>query len=435
MASENNPPGDIFHLKGKLFYEFVQSEYGNEMMELLRVQGVSSAHSLLHTKSDLFDFLRMDTVDPASVALKHKVAFLLSDGTWQIKVGIQDQADNFTNALRICASTPGSTQPSPSKDLVISANILQNFPWLEDLVLFCRNSLRPSTTRELTFLCKFVENLAKNLSNPSNRYRYLKLVDDFAMALFIAGGHYAYEFVRLNMPGSLPSPTSISSRLAIGNHRLTEGEFRFDALQEYLTTIDVHFVFLSEDCTGVIKKVSYDAKSNSFVGFSPPLDRDGLPRQCHYRTNSFNQLKQWFVEEARSSLLNIHVVQPITVGGRHDPSYLLSAYGTDNKFDMRHVLLRWLHMIEECRRRGNRIIGISTDCDGRYLRAMRLITGFFATLPNIPIRDDPDAFRVTVPLRWNWFFFHSVQKCLVFQVSDISIIITSTDRRIGTIKI
>ena len=79
--------------------------------------------------------------------------------------------------------------------------------------------------------------------------------------------------------------------------------------------------------------------------------------------------------------------------------------------------VRWLKMIEECSERGIRIIGFPTDCDIRYLRAMRLITRFFATLPNISIRDDPNAFRVTIPFRSNWFFFDSVQKCLVFQVS------------------
>jgi hypothetical protein len=288
---------------------------------------------------------------------------------------------------------------------------------MESLVLFCRNAPPSSNTREIDFIYTFVGNPAENLSNPPNRYRYPKLVEDFAMALFIAGGHYAYEFARLNMPGSLPSPASISARLAAGNHRLTEGEFRFDALKKHLGSAGAHFTFLSEDCTGVVKRISYDAKTNSFVGFSPPLDQDGLPRQCHYRTDSFNQLKQWFVEEARSSLLNIHVAQPITVPGRQISSYLLSAYGTNNKFDMRHILLRWLKMIEECSERGIRIIGFSTDCDIRYLRAMRLVTRFFATLPNISIQDDPNAFRVTVPFRSNWFFFDSVQKCLVFQVS------------------
>jgi hypothetical protein len=268
-------------------------------------------------------------------------------------------------------------------------------------------------------LSSFVENLAKNLLQSSNRYRHSKLVEDFALALLITGGHYAYQFIRLNIPGSLPSPTTISSRLMNWNHRLLESEFRFDSMEEHFRSIDVKYTYASEDCTGVIRKISYDAKSNSFVGFSSPLDGNGMPQQLRYQTDSFNQLRKWFNEETLSTLLNVHVVQPISIDGHYDSAYLLSAYGTDNKFKMDHVLLRWLRMIEECGKRGIRIVGFSTDCDLRYLRAMRLITRFFASLPNIPIHHDLNPFKIVLPSQWTWFFMDAKQACLVFQVDTV----------------
>ena len=190
-------------------------------------------------------------------------------------------------------------------------------------------------------------------------------------------------------------------------------------MKKHLGSTDVKYVYASEDCTGVIKKISYDAKSNSFVGFSPSLDHNGMPLQLQYQTNSFNELAKWFNEQNSSNLLNIHVLQPVSMSDRHDSAYLLSAYGTNNRFDMSHVLLRWLHMIEESGKRDIRIIGFSTDCDIRYLRAMRLITRFFASLPNIPVRDDLSPFKVILPARWNWFFMDAKQICLVFQVDNV----------------
>lgn len=127
----NNLPVDVFHLKGKLFYELVRSECGDEVMELFRIQGVSSAHSLLYLEADIFDVLRLDTVDPISTALKHRIALLLSDGTCRIKIGIQDRVDNFTEALRARLTDSESTVSSSSNDIVISADILQNFPWIK----------------------------------------------------------------------------------------------------------------------------------------------------------------------------------------------------------------------------------------------------------------------------------------------------------------
>jgi len=414
MSSFNILPNDIFSLKGNAFYKLVQTQCGDEVMELVRYQCVSSAYSLLYSPSDLFDCIHLNSSDPRLIDMKQKVAFLMDDGTWKIKIGIQDQVDSFMIALRARLWNDQQPVPPPAEDLVISADLLSSFPWLKSLVLFCQNLTRSSNTSKLVCLSSFVENLAKNLLNPSNRYRHSKLIEDFALAFLVTGGHYAYQFFRLNIPGSLPCPTSISSRLMNTNHRLIESEFRFDLMKEHFRSIDVKYIYASEDCTGVIKKISYDAKSNSFVGFPPPLNRNGMPQQLQYQTDSFNELRKWFNEKTPSNLLNIHVAQPISVNDHHDSPYLISAYGTDNKFDMSHVLLRWLHLIEECGKRGIRIIGFSTDCDIRYLRAMRLITRFFASLPNIPIRDDLNSFRVILPSKWIWFFMDPKQICLVF---------------------
>ncbi|CAF1401073.1 unnamed protein product, partial [Didymodactylos carnosus] len=39
---------------------------------------------------------------------------------------------------------------------------------------------------------------------------------------------------------------------------MNECQFRFDRLKGHLDTINSNFVYLSEDCSGVVSKISYD---------------------------------------------------------------------------------------------------------------------------------------------------------------------------------
>ncbi|CAF4796137.1 unnamed protein product, partial [Rotaria sp. Silwood1] len=46
---------------------------------------------------------------------------------------------------------------------------------------------------------------------------------------------------------------------------------------------------------------------------------------------------------------------------------------------------------------GTRVIGFSTDGDSRYLKAMRLCSGFFAKLPNLNLFKNSDPFAIKIP--------------------------------------
>jgi hypothetical protein len=195
--------------------------------------------------------------------------------------------------------------------------------------------------------------------------------------------------------------------------------------------MNIKYAFASEDCTGIIQKVSYDRLSNSFIGFTLPLHSNGFPRPSAFRIETFSDLEATFKNETLSSSLNIHAIQPITCQGQHSSPFLISAYGTDNKFDSYDLINRWLKIYDESLQRGVRIIGFSTDCDARYLRTMRLVTNFFASLPNFDFPQRSDVFKVDLPLEWNWFYLDSTQLFLVFQVtiSDVIQLIPSQEKQ------
>ena len=73
-------------------------------------------------------------------------------------------------------------------------------------------------------------------------------------------------------------------------------------------------------------------------------------------------------------------------------------------------------IFNESLQRGVRIVGYATDCDSRYLRTMRLVTNFFASLPNYDLRKHPEVFKIHVPTSWTWFYMDPTQLFVVLQV-------------------
>ena len=69
----------ISMLKGNAFYSFLESALSNDIKELVRLQGFSSARSLLQSNLQLLNVIN----------IKQIAAFRLADGKWMVKPGIQ----------------------------------------------------------------------------------------------------------------------------------------------------------------------------------------------------------------------------------------------------------------------------------------------------------------------------------------------------------
>jgi len=100
----------------------------------------------------------------------------------------------------------------------------------------------------------------------------------------------------------------------------------------------------------------------------------------------------------------------------HSRPYILSAYGTNDKFNATDVLRRWVFLYNECKNKNINLVGFSTDCASKYLKAMRLALGFFARAPNIDlITGNNTLFKIDVPQSWSFFFMRTTQAFLCMQ--------------------
>ncbi|CAF1476512.1 unnamed protein product [Rotaria sp. Silwood1] len=360
---------NLFSLKNEEFYTFIQQLVGQQIVDVLKFQSITSTQSLIRNP-DIFEIFNMKCSEPSFLLIREKSCLQLDDGQFINLVLYYQRIDNDNN----------------------------------------------NNEDKYCFLKEFIDTITSNLTKSGTGFRYSDQIKNFALSLYILGGKLTYEFIRLNLPGSLPNLTMLNKLISKSDSKINEGELRFDQLQKHFDQLNIQYAFGSEDATGIIKKIKYDSTTNTFNGFSTPLDC-GVPIKEYYQTDSFDTLRIWFNSIEKASLLNVHMVQPIPASNQSIiPSpFLLSAYGIDNTATANDILQRWWYIFNQCLQRNIRIIGFSTDADAKYVRAMRLMSGFFGSLPNFQVHRHPQAFEIKTTSHWPWFYLREQQVLLFFQ--------------------
>jgi len=363
---------DALSFRGDSFYLMIEQFCGKELVDLLQLQLIDNSMSLIET-SDPFFILKFESDRTKSIKEALGISCTDEHGNYSFFVmpGIRLKLEKLIRSLRKLIA-PNTRSSFMLKSLTISSELVEKHPFLFDLIHCLESNLL--TDFSIDFLSNWMSNIA---STSKNSFRYSQPVKDFAASVYILGGSNLFQFLRLNIPGSIPNLTSIRSMLSSSKYQFIEGEFQFSRFLELVQPLSCKYAFCGEDSTAVIPKVSYDASSNSFVGFTLPL-KNGFPNCQFYSTSSLDELESWHNEVDKSSLLNIHVIQALTSSNQHTLSpFLLSAYGTNNRYTADDILNRWSKIFDVFMGQNIRILGFSTDADQKNLKAMRNSMGFF----------------------------------------------------------
>ncbi|CAF1459087.1 unnamed protein product [Adineta ricciae] len=433
-------PDDIFELVDYRFYDFIQSTAGDSLAKILKIQLINSVTKLLNTP-DVFAFFQYDIKETDVIKLES--CYISKSGQVIVKPGIQSAFSFLMKLLEKGLKQKQETALNEKREncgSYLTDDFLNSYPLLKSLIKWYRFTDSNDVKQSNRFLLSFIDNLVNNLTQSPNNFKHNESVKSFAMCLYILGGKQVYEFVRLNLYGSVPSLSTLSELINNSGTVFSEAEFNFESLR----LCHSEFGFCSEDTTGVIRRVEYDSKTNSFIGFATPIDH-GIPSPRFYQANTFGELKAIYDNKEIAPLLNVHMFQGIpTVESQSciPRPLLLSAYGVDNKITAVNVFHRWMHVFQQCLKQNVRIIGFATDADRRYVSAMRLASGFFASSYDLKWDKNEHAFKINIPTHWTWFFLGEHQLFLFFQ-DPIHIVtklrnrmLSSTaDLRIGTDKI
>ncbi|CAF3340944.1 unnamed protein product [Rotaria socialis] len=204
------------------------------MVDILKFQSITSTQSLIRNPN-IFEIFNMNSSESSFLMIRERSCFQLDNGAFIVKIGNENEADE----------------------------------------------------NKVKFLNYFIDTITDNLTKSKNNFRYSNSIKNFALSLYILGGKLTYEFLRLNLPGSLPHLSLLNSSISSSDSRISEGEFKFDQLQKHFDSLNVHYAFGSEDCTGIVKRIKYDSTTNTFTGFPSLLDR-GVPIKSYYQTDSFD---------------------------------------------------------------------------------------------------------------------------------------------------
>ena len=253
-----------------------------------------------------------------------------------------------------------------SSDLIVPEYLLKKFPFIQTLVAYLNVA---DYKYDLTFLSIILDDIIRNEIVEEKDFLYETIVHQFATCLYILGVRTAYKFVRLNIPVLLPSVRDIQAYIGNSDNYLTEGLFNYGSIQNHLSMNRAMLEFVAEYATAVVPKVTCDTKSNIFIGFSLSLDSNDLPIPNSYSTDSFIHLEEWYSHITRSTLLNAYPIALLSSSLNILP-YIFAAEGIDNKFGSSRVIFRWRKIYQECKTKGIRILGFSTDCDSRYFHSM-----------------------------------------------------------------
>ena len=342
---------------------------------------------------------------------------MTTDGKFHLRLGFQNQLDRLLMLVTSKKNSRARNIESHKKQM--DNDIHQKLTELWK---------RSSNNTDVPILIPWINNILRNLEKTKNKFNYDDHIQQFALLLFIFGGRNCYEFLRLNLPAGLPHISNIESLIRKMEMRILEGEFRFQAMKEYVQVSGFNYVYVGEDSTSSLTHIDYDAQINSFIGFSPLLI-NGIPQVNYFQTDNFDQLRKWFDQVDKSNFINLHMMKSIMPS---IPPMILCAYGSNNQATAIDILKKWLFIRNKSSSEGICVIGFSTDADARYLRAMRLCSRLFAELPNLNLFRYNDPFDMRIPKHWTWFFMKD-QQIMFFMQDPIHIATKFRNRLLSTV--
>lgn len=168
------------------------------------------------------------------------------------------------------------------------------------------------------------------------RHKYNDNLKLFATYLYLIGGKLLYETLSSNL--SLPSLSVVSRTIKKAVPPIIEGEIRIDELKSFLTTRNLPMkVWLSEDATRISNKIQYDPSSNQIVGLVLPLDCNGLPTTFTFAVSHVEDMDRSIASFEKSNYAYVIMAQPMRTNA---PSFCLTLYGTNSKFETFQVITK-----------------------------------------------------------------------------------------------
>ncbi|CAF4776215.1 unnamed protein product, partial [Rotaria magnacalcarata] len=175
---------NVFALKNNEFYEFIQALVGQQMVEILKFQSITSTQSLIRNPN-IFEIFNMNGSEPSFLMIRERSCFQLDNGAFIVKIGLINNLNCLLESLKqqqqkqIKKSSNGDSYSSLSFDFI------NKYPLLKKLIIWYQrvDNENVDDQNNNTFLKHFIDTLTDNLAKSSNNFRYSNSIKNFALAL------------------------------------------------------------------------------------------------------------------------------------------------------------------------------------------------------------------------------------------------------------
>lgn len=285
----------------------------------------------------------------------------ITNGSAQ-RIDIRSRRYKITNQLNKAASTSGQQRIPTFFPILNEIQLLsKKNSQLEECLQAIKyelqaNSMCSSTAAKMgntnNLLHLMLTSARKNSGKNKNGYRHDDTIKMFMCYIKMLGGSLLYETLHANLPTCIPSPSSVSKYIADHGPRIAEGVLRSDELLQYLKKRNLPLVVVvAEDGTRIVGKVCYDHYSNNLVGFSLPLNNDGMPITEQFMARNVAEIEGHFMKAGNtvSTIAYVIMAQPLS---KNVSPFTLSLFSTNNKFNAMDVIHRWHFIRMELRKKG-----------------------------------------------------------------------------------
>ncbi|XP_062554392.1 uncharacterized protein LOC134219622 [Armigeres subalbatus] len=248
----------------------------------------------------------------------------------------------------------------------------------------------PLTNMMKTMIRETITNGYKNIitaKSEAKGARYTTESKNIGAYFYLMGGKKDYEELVVNL--GLPSLSTILRHIRKSCNKIVEGQLRIGKLLEFLEARNLpKIVFISEDGTKISPRVRYDIASDQIAGLCPRLDSNGIPEIGSFPAKTPELIKNHMEMNPKSTMVYVVLATPMTT---KTLSFNLLSFGTNNKFSIDEVLLRWGIMEKEMEKKGITIIGYGADGDSRLIGSMKIRMGLPRTIELFEIPSNWDS--------------------------------------------
>lgn len=162
----------VFSLKNDEFFKFVQELVGQQIVDILNFQSITSTQSLIRNPN-IFEIFNMKCSEPNFLILRDKSCLQLENGLFVVKIGLINNMHCLLDFLKQEQQKKIIERSDADANLNLSFEFINKHSLLKNLVLFYQRIGNDNNTKEkYGFLNDFIETITNNLTKSKNHFRY-----------------------------------------------------------------------------------------------------------------------------------------------------------------------------------------------------------------------------------------------------------------------